>query len=71
MGKGWYRPDFAPVDYSITTQHSDIKDIINKWRKRLDRKVAFAIYKNWGFFKKYQIESITVLKNKIETGELL
>ncbi len=71
LGKGWYRPDFAPAGYSITTQYSDIKDVINGWSKQLDRKVAYAIYKNWGFFKKYQAENITVLKNKIESGELL
>lgn len=71
MGKGWYRPDFAPKDFSIETQEGVLKDVIGKWRAKLGRKVSYAIYKNWHFFKKYQLENIDNIRQKVSLGDLL
>ncbi|MFA6144171.1 MAG: hypothetical protein WC691_05150 [Sulfuricurvum sp.] len=70
LGKGWYRPDFAPTDFQIQTQKGELQNILNKWSQIFDRKIAFAIYKNWHFFKKYQLETIDLLEAKIKNGEL-
>jgi hypothetical protein len=67
LGKGWYRPDLKPVDYKYQTKDSiNLEDVLDKWRSRLNRKVAYAFYKNWHFFKKYQIETISSLRNSVK-----
>jgi len=73
LSKGWYRPDFAPNDYKLETNESgdNINNLKSIWSKKLNRNVAFAIYKNWHFFKKYQIENISTLKIEIESGKNL
>ncbi len=71
MGKGWYRPDLAPKDFYIETKKGALKNEIEKWRSKLDRKVSFAIYKNWHFFKKYQIENINNVRQQVSSGDLL
>ncbi|MGP8329753.1 MAG: hypothetical protein ACT6FF_05500 [Methanosarcinaceae archaeon] len=71
MGKGWYRPDFTPVSYSLERGESSIQDAIKSWRKRLKRKVSIAIYKNWNFFMKYQIENIQSIRDGLSSGDLL
>ena len=71
LGKGWYRPDFAPRSYAVSTNNGILNNVLEKWRKKLNRKIAFAIYKNWHFFKKYQIENIKSTRDIIDTGETL
>lgn len=70
LGKGWYRPDFAPNNFSVETSSGNLKPIINQWSKSVNRKIAFALYKNWHFFKKYQLENIENLRIKIKKGDL-
>jgi len=72
LGKGWYRPDFCPVGYKIPSKGAlQIDEVFGLWRRKLDRKIAYAVYKNWNFFKKYQMENISKIKSSIESGEEL
>ena len=70
LGKGWFRPDYAPQNYHIETKNGKLKDIIKKWSNKLNRKVAFAIYKDWHFFKKYQMETLKQMSIKISKGDI-
>lgn len=70
LGKGWFRPDYAPQNYYIETKSGKLKNVINKWSEKFDRKIAFALYKDWHFFKKYQIETLKKLSLKIKQGEI-
>ncbi len=70
LGKGWFRPDYAPQNYHIETKNGKLKDIIKKWSDKLNRKVAFAIYKDWHFFKKYQMETLKQMSIKISKGDI-
>jgi len=71
LGRGWYRPDFAPQDYRVSTGKGILNNVLGKWKRKFDRKIAFALYKNWHFFKKYQIENIKLTRDIIGTGETL
>lgn len=71
LGKGWFRPDLSPAGFKIETANGQLDMVINTWRKKIDRKISFAVYKNWVFFKKYQLENIEKLMIKINAGELL
>ncbi len=72
LGKGWFRPDFKPVEYGFEIgNNNSLDDVLEKWRGKLDRKVAYAIYKNWNFFKKYQIENINSLRTVVNEGNTL
>lgn len=70
LGKGWYRPDLAPDDFTVETDSGNIKEVIKVWSKTVNRKIAFALYKNWHFFKKYQLENIENLRIKIKKGDV-
>lgn len=71
LGKGWYRPDFAPTAFQVSTSKGNIKDVIDKWRNKLNRKVSYGIYKSWHYFHKYQIENINHMRHKIKSGDVL
>lgn len=71
LGKGWYRPDLAPKDFSVETDVGTLNEVAEKWRAILKRKTSWAIYKNWHFFKKYQVENIKTIRDKIESGAKL
>lgn len=71
LGKGWYRPDFAPKNYKIETKNGALQETIEKWRSKLGRKVSYGVYMNWHFFKKYQLENIEKVMREINSGEML
>lgn len=71
LGKGWYRPDFSPTGFRIETINGQLDTVFNTWRRKIDRKISYAVYKNWTFFKKFQLENIEKIISKISSGELL
>lgn len=71
LGRGWYRPDLAPADFKIETKNGSLDQVTNYWRKRLRRQISYAVYKNWKFFKKYQIENIDKIIGKVNSGDFL
>jgi len=66
--KGWLRPDFMPNEYLAAAAWPAICE---KWRKRLDRKVAIGIYSNWTYLKHYHMDHLKKLQAKLETLEIV
>lgn len=60
LAMGWIRPDFAPEGYEF--EFSEVKEA---WRKRLRRKVSFAIYRDWKVLEAYQVSAFEDLRTRI------
>lgn len=60
LAMGWIRPDFAPEGYEF--EFSDVKEA---WRKKLRRKVSFAIYRDWSVLEAYQVGAFRDLRAHI------
>lgn len=71
LARGRFRPDYAPVDYCVSTRYGRLDNIGAKWRKDFKRKVSFAFYKNWNFFTKYQLENLRYFGNMVRKGDFL
>lgn len=71
LAKGWFRPDYCHASFPVSTKSGNIKDVQAKWKNKFGRTISYAIYKNWFFFKKYQIEGLNEFKKAIESGDLL
>lgn len=71
LGRGWYRPDLAPANFKIETKNGKLDEVTSYWRQKLRRKISYAVYKNWKFFKKYQLENIDKVIGKISSGDFL
>lgn len=60
LARGWIRPDFAPDGFEFS--FAKVKD---EWRTRLDRKVSFAIYRDWKVLEDYQVAAFQDLRTRI------
>lgn len=57
LARGWIRPDFAPDAFKFSFEL-----VRDKWAKKLKRKVAFAIYRDWTALKDYQSRAFDSLR---------
>lgn len=57
LARGWIRPDFAPDAFKFSFELAR-----DKWTKRLKRKVAFAVYRDWNSLKDYQSRAFDSLR---------
>ncbi len=57
--KGWLRPNFLPIDYSITPF---IDNVRNKYIKKYERDINISIYKSWYYFEQYHKNNIRTIK---------
>jgi len=62
--KGWLRPDFLPIDYSIT---NEIKAVQEKYKMKYGRDINIGIYKSWHFFERYHQNNINNIKLNLIT----
>lgn len=60
LAMGWIRPDFAPTGYEF--EFSEVKDV---WRKKLQRNVSFAVYRDWSVLEAYQVNAFEELRARI------
>lgn len=58
LARGWIRPDFAPNAFKFSFELAR-----DKWAKKLNRKVAFAIYRDWTALKDYQSRAFDSLRD--------
>jgi hypothetical protein len=57
LARGWIRPDFAPDAFKFSFELAR-----DKWTKRLNRRISFAIYKVWNALKCYQARAFESLR---------
>lgn len=57
--KGWFRPDFLPKGYEIS---SLIYKVQEKYRNKYGREINIGIYKSWFFFESYHKNNINTIK---------
>ena len=71
--KGWFRPDMKPkgFDVLLNKKKKSLNEITIILKKRLNRKVALGIYKNWNYFKAYHEKRLTELRLKYKTDALV
>jgi len=65
LAKGWYRPDMTPNEFQ-----EPWASVAFHWRKKLDRKISIAVYRDWKFLKNYQIDHLKTIKAKVKELEV-
>jgi hypothetical protein len=71
LSKGWYRPDFAPIDFVLSLSDIPLNSVLHEIRNKEKRKIAFGIYRDWKYFVKYQNEYMGNIRIKLINGDML
>lgn len=65
--KGWFRPDFMPLDFKISPSTAPV---IKEFEKKYRRCINIGIYKSWFYFESYHKNNIyNIQLNNIANGQ--
>jgi len=67
LARGWFRPDYTPNFY---IEQIPWKEVTNKWREKLQRKISIGLYSDWYYLKHYQMDTLTNLRAKEKALEI-
>lgn len=65
LARFWFRPDLTPDGFKL-----DHSATVIDWQRKLDRKIAIGIYRNWESLKDYQIVAFDKLKQLALEGRI-